>query len=105
MKQLIRLTLLCTCAGLALTAYAGPGGKEMKQVAPPPPECNWTGFYLGLHVGGQWGHSEDRDLDGYQGPPAASGGTMNLELSPADKSATTSSGTGSSWVLKVIWVT
>ena len=74
MKQVIRLTLLCTCAGLALTAYAGPGGKEMKQVAPPPPECNWTGFYLGLHVGGQWGHSEDRDLDGYQGPPGSEWG-------------------------------
>jgi outer membrane immunogenic protein len=72
MKQLIRLTILfCTCAGLALTAWAGPepisgGGKEMKQVAPaPPPECNWTGFYIGLNVGGQWGHSEDRDLEDY----------------------------------------
>ena len=71
MKQLIRLTImLCACAGLALTVVAGPepmpSGKEMKQVAPAPlPECNWTGFYVGLHVGGQWGHSEDRDLDGY----------------------------------------
>ena len=72
MKQLIRLTtLVCTCAALALAAWAGPepmsSGKEMKQVAPPPPpECNWTGFYIGVHVGGQWGHSEDVDLDGYQ---------------------------------------
>src|SRR5436190_6670234 len=71
MKQLIRLTILfCTCAALALTVVAGPeplsSGKEMKQVAPAPvPECNWTGFYIGLNVGGQWGHSEDRDLDGY----------------------------------------
>jgi outer membrane immunogenic protein len=70
-KQLIRLTtLFCACAALALTAVAGPeplpSGKEMKQVAPAPlPECNWTGFYIGLNVGGQWGHSEDRDLDGY----------------------------------------
>src|SRR5579864_3768207 len=38
----------------------------MKQVAPaPPPECNWTGFYIGINVGGQWGHSEDKDLDDY----------------------------------------
>jgi outer membrane immunogenic protein len=71
MKQLIRLTILfCACAALALTAVAGPeslpSGKEMKQVAPAPlPECNWTGFYIGLNVGGQWGHSEDRDLGGY----------------------------------------
>ena len=71
MKQLIRLTtLFCTCAAFALTVVAGPeplpSGKEMKQVAPaPPPECNWTGFYIGLNVGGQWGHSEDRSIDGY----------------------------------------
>lgn len=71
MKQIIRLTILfCTCAALALTVVAGPeplpSGKEMKQVAPaPPPECNWTGFYIGLNVGGQFGHSEDKDLDDY----------------------------------------
>jgi outer membrane immunogenic protein len=74
MKQLIRLTILfCSCAALALTVAAGPeplpSGKEMKQVAPaPPPECNWTGFYIGLNVGGQFGHSEDRDLDEYWHP-------------------------------------
>src|SRR5438094_1828902 len=71
MKQLIRLTILfCACAALALTVVAGPeplsSGKEMKQVAPAPlPECNWTGFYIGLNVGGQFGHAEDKDLDGY----------------------------------------
>src|SRR2546429_7596236 len=65
MKQLIRLTILfCTCAALALTVVAGPeplpSGKEMKQVAPVPPECDytWTGFYFGgnggLGRGGGW---------------------------------------------------
>lgn len=57
----------------------------MKQVAPPPPpECNWTGFYLGVHVGGQWGHSEDADLDfynnglkwGYDESGVVAGGTL-----------------------------
>ena len=62
-------TIFSSCA-LALTATSGPvpmsSGKEMKQVAPAPvPECNWSGFYVGLVVGGQWGHSEDRSLDGY----------------------------------------
>src|SRR5438270_6514458 len=49
-----------------------PSGKEMKQVAPAPaPEaCNWTGFYFGVHGGGQWGHSEDRDLDFFSTPPS-----------------------------------
>ena len=71
MKQLIRLTILfCACAALALTVVAGPeplpSGKEMKQVAPAPlPECNWTGFYIGLNVGGQFGHAENTDVDGY----------------------------------------
>lgn len=74
MKQLIRLTILsCACAALALTVVAGPealpSGKEMKQVAPAPlPECNWTGFYIGLNVGGQFGHSEDKDLDDFNYP-------------------------------------
>jgi outer membrane immunogenic protein len=74
MKQLIRLTILfCAGAALALTAVAGPealpSGKEMKQVAPAPlPECNWTGFYIGLNVGGQFGHSENKDLDDYWRP-------------------------------------
>src|SRR6266480_1124640 len=69
MKQLIRLMgVLFVCAAFT-TAFGGTesySGKEMKQVAPaPPPECNWTGFYIGLNVGGQWGHSEDRSIDGY----------------------------------------
>jgi outer membrane immunogenic protein len=66
MKQLTCLTtIFCACVALALTALGGPeplpSGKEMKQVAPaPPPECNWSGFYIGINVGGQWGHSEDK---------------------------------------------
>jgi outer membrane immunogenic protein len=71
MKQLIRLTILfCACAALAFTVVAGPeplpSGKEMKEVAPaPPPECNWSGFYIGLNVGGNWGHAENTDVDDY----------------------------------------
>jgi outer membrane immunogenic protein len=69
MKQLTCLTaIFCACMAFAVTALGGPeplpSGKEMKQVAPaPPPECNWTGFYIGVNVGGQWGHSEDVDHD------------------------------------------
>jgi outer membrane immunogenic protein len=80
MKQLTCLTITaCASLALALTVLGGPeplpSGKEMKQVAPaPPPECNWTGFYIGVNVGGQWGHSEDRDIDGYQGPDGSEWG-------------------------------
>lgn len=69
MKRIFALAIVVfTAVGLVQLVSGGPepSGKEMKQVAPAPlPECNWSGFYLGLHVGGQWGHSEDRDNDGY----------------------------------------
>ena len=74
MKQLTCLTIAaCASLALAFTALGGPeplpSGKEMKQVAPaPPPECNWTGFYVGVNVGGQWGHAEDKDLDDWNFP-------------------------------------
>ena len=73
-----------------------PSGKEMKQVAPAPaPEaCNWTGFYFGVHGGGQWGHSEDRDLDFFSTRPATSLVTTNLERLLAVSSATTGNGNG-----------
>ena len=61
--------VLLICGVAVSAAFAGTemySGKESKAVAPAPaPECNWTGFYLGLNVGGQWGHSEDRDDEGY----------------------------------------
>ncbi len=71
MKQMIRVAILfCGCAALPLAVVAGPeplsSGKEMKQVAPAPvAECNWTGFYIGLHAGGEFGHSETLDKHGY----------------------------------------
>src|SRR5256885_16770183 len=75
MKQLIRLTILfCTCAALALTVVAGPeplsSGKEMEQVAPAPPECDytWTGFYIGGNAGYGWG---DGDTQFHPLPDAA----------------------------------
>jgi outer membrane immunogenic protein len=65
MKKFYALTVTVFASiGLAQVVFAGPGptGKEM--VAPaPPPECNWTGFYIGLNVGGQWGHSENKDYE------------------------------------------
>jgi outer membrane immunogenic protein len=68
MRKLIAVLFLI--AGLCGLSFAGPepySGKEMKQVIPPAllPECNWTGFYIGLNVGGQFGHSENKDLDGF----------------------------------------
>ena len=61
MKQLTCLTIAaCASVALAITAFGGPeplsSGKEMKQVAPAPPECDftWTGFYFGGNAGYGW---------------------------------------------------
>jgi outer membrane immunogenic protein len=64
MKQLSCLTIACASVALALTAFGGPervsSGKEMKQVAPAPPECDftWTGFYFGGNAGYGWGNAD-----------------------------------------------
>jgi outer membrane immunogenic protein len=67
MKQLTCLTITaCATLSLAITAFGGPepmpSGKEMKQVAPAPPECDytWTGFYLGGNGGYGWGSADTR---------------------------------------------
>ena len=53
---------------LAVVSYAGPEpiSKEVAPVTPSP--CDWSGFYLGVNAGGQFGHSEDKDLDNYNFP-------------------------------------
>ena len=52
------------------------GGPKPVAIPPPtpapPPPCDWTGFYVGVNVGGQFGHSEDLDHDynvGFAGIP------------------------------------
>ncbi|MEP7014865.1 MAG: outer membrane beta-barrel protein [Verrucomicrobiota bacterium] len=77
MKTSIRLSIaFLACAALVLTAAAGPAPiyKESKEVVPQPlPACDWSGFYVGLHVGAQFGHSENVDHDYNVGPiPATS---------------------------------
>jgi outer membrane immunogenic protein len=66
-----KFAILLGCAlALAMvhTSKAGPeplpSGKEMKEIAPaPPPECNWTGFYIGVFGGYSWGDRHLRDED------------------------------------------
>jgi outer membrane immunogenic protein len=60
--------VVVSCA-LAASAAAGPTplpeSKEAKEVAPAPtlPPCNWQGFYLGLHAGGDFGDSTATDFE------------------------------------------
>jgi outer membrane immunogenic protein len=73
MKQLIRLMGVLFVGSALTAAFAGTeiySGKESKVVAPAPAPtlCDWTGFYVGLHAGGQFGHSETTDLDDWNFP-------------------------------------
>jgi outer membrane immunogenic protein len=64
MKQLLRLIgVFFVCSAVGTAAFAGTetySGKEMKQVAPAPPACdfNWTGFYAGFNAGYGWGSAD-----------------------------------------------
>ena len=64
MKTLtILFVAVCACNALALSAFAGPEPmREAKDKVVIPQEdcCLWSGFYVGLNVGGQFGTSEDR---------------------------------------------
>lgn len=55
--------VLFACGALSTAAFAGTAtysGKEMKQVAPVAPECDftWTGFYGGINGGYGWGNGD-----------------------------------------------
>ena len=56
-------------APLANRSLAGPAPAAAKEVAPiAAPGCDWSGFYVGVYAGGEFGHSEDKDLDNYNFP-------------------------------------
>lgn len=68
MKRLLALTVvLFGSIGLTQIAFGGPeplpSGKEMREVAPAPPPCNWTGFYIGVQGSWTGGTLEWKDVD------------------------------------------
>ena len=64
--------LLATLGALGSAAAADLPAVPMYSKAPPPPPIyNWTDWYVGLNVGGSWGH-RDTTLDGF--------GTNSLSL-------------------------
>jgi outer membrane immunogenic protein len=69
MKRFFAVTLVFSAAvGLTQFASAGPeplDAKSSKEVLQPALEqpCNWTGFYIGAHVGYGWGDLKWTDTD------------------------------------------
>jgi outer membrane immunogenic protein len=64
--RLIIAGLLATVAALG-TASAADLGQPVYTKAPPPPApffYNWSGFYIGVNVGGSWGHQDTGFTDG-----------------------------------------
>jgi outer membrane immunogenic protein len=57
MRHVLRAALLLNALQFGGVAFAA----DMPLKAPPPPApvyYNWTGFYLGVNLGGSWGHQD-----------------------------------------------
>ncbi|MCX6895347.1 MAG: hypothetical protein NTZ16_07625, partial [Verrucomicrobia bacterium] len=63
---------LILCNLLAIASFAGNQALalDLKPACAAQKPCDsevfdWKGFYVGLHAGGQFGNSENTDLDGW----------------------------------------
>ena len=75
MKKLLALTVILTAVcGLTQISLAGPEKYSGKEVAPVvQPECDWTGFYIGIHGGWRGG-----DANWYDAGDTSSSGLQEL---------------------------
>ena len=62
MKQLSRLIIVVSASSALATgllagteSYSGKESKAAVAPAPVPPMCEWSGFYVGLNAGGEFG--------------------------------------------------
>ena len=68
MRHLLRAALLMTA--LQFSGVASAADLPLKAPpAPAPVYYNWTGFYLGVNLGGSWGHQSVDACDGGNKPP------------------------------------
>ncbi len=63
MRQTLSTLLLIAGVGLAATSAgaADLGNRQVYKAPPVAPTFNWTGFYVGAHVGYGWGNSDWHD--------------------------------------------
>jgi outer membrane immunogenic protein len=83
-QQIIARTLLLAGATLAALGIPGPAISGVLDAAPaysPPPEYDWTGFYVGLNGGGSWGRANwESDPDVAAGTVTRSSGLVGGTL-------------------------
>jgi len=68
MKRFIALTVVLTAVTGLTICFAGPERFSSKEVAPVmQPECDWSGFYIGINVGMANFQAKYTDLDYFEG--------------------------------------
>jgi outer membrane immunogenic protein len=68
MRRFIALTVVFFASiGFAQIASAGPERMEAKEMAPAPPPCDWSGFYIGVNAGITNFQPRFTDLDYFEG--------------------------------------
>jgi outer membrane immunogenic protein len=70
MRQALRVASLCFTA-FGFCSVASAADMALKAPPPAPVYYNWSGFYLGVNVGGSWGHQSDEEF--VAGAPVAVG--------------------------------
>lgn len=79
MKKLFALTVIFGVAfGVTRVGFSGEERYASKEVAPVQPECNWTGWYIGLHFGGGRSSVDWRPLDDLSGEIEATQDVTNI---------------------------
>jgi outer membrane immunogenic protein len=100
----MKILLASVAIGAILTGSAAAADMRMPVKAPPAPvpvAYNWTGFYIGAHVGGGFGTKDWFDLEGSFGPPRSIGSHDTSGLIAGGQIGFNWQGPGSNWVLGV----
>src|SRR5262245_19383960 len=64
MMRRVAITALASCAlglSLSVASAADLPSKAAPMLPPPPPPYNWTGFYVGGHLGAGWARNDLND--------------------------------------------
>jgi outer membrane immunogenic protein len=72
------LGLLAASSAMALASAASAADLRLKAPPAPMPMMNWSGFYVGAHIGGTWGTTETEIHSIALGPLALAGFTLPL---------------------------